>query len=63
LRTALPDSDKMFPDGPGADTINNSCLACHSAGMVLNQPTLSKETWTAEVHKMINNDKARFKNS
>lgn len=38
--------------------INNNCLACHSAGMVLNQPALPKATWEAEVHKMINVYKA-----
>src|SRR6476659_2117215 len=54
----LPDSDRMFPDGPGSDAINNNCLACHSAGMVLNQPALSKQAWAAEVNKMINNYKA-----
>jgi hypothetical protein len=54
----LPDSDRTFPAGPGADAINNNCLACHSAGMVLNQPALSKEAWTAEVNKMINAYKA-----
>ena len=54
----LPDSDRMFPAGPGSDAINNNCLACHSAGMVLNQPSLSKQAWTAEVNKMINNYKA-----
>jgi hypothetical protein len=53
----FPDSDKMFP-GPGADAINNNCLSCHSAGMVLNQPALSKDAWTAEVHKMITAYKA-----
>jgi hypothetical protein len=58
VKIDLPDSDRMFPDGPGADAINNNCLACHSAGMVLNQPALSKQAWTAEVHKMINNYKA-----
>ena len=58
VKIDLPDSDKMFPDGPGADAINNNCLACHSAGMVLNQPALSKQAWTAEVHKMINNYRA-----
>jgi hypothetical protein len=58
LKIDLPDSDKMFPDGPGSDAINNNCLACHSAGMVLNQPALSKEAWAAEVNKMINNYKA-----
>ena len=58
VKIDLPDSDRMFPDGPGADAINNNCLACHSAGMVLNQPALSKQAWTTEVHKMINNYKA-----
>jgi hypothetical protein len=54
----LPDSDRTFPAGPGSDTINNNCLSCHSAGMVLNQPALSKAAWTAEVNKMINSYKA-----
>jgi hypothetical protein len=58
VRIDLPDSDRMFPDGPGSDAINNNCLACHSAGMVLNQPALSKQAWAAEVNKMINNYKA-----
>jgi hypothetical protein len=58
VKLDLPDSDKMFPDGPGSDAINNNCLACHSAGMVLNQPSLSKQAWAAEVNKMINNYKA-----
>ena len=48
----LPDSGRMFP-GPGSDAINNNCLACHSAGMVLNQPALSKSAWQAEVTKMV----------
>jgi hypothetical protein len=58
VKIDLPDSDKMFSDGPGSDAINNNCLACHSADMVLNQPKLSKQAWTAEVDKMINNYKA-----
>src|SRR6516225_2385385 len=48
----LPDPGRMFP-GPGSDAINNNCLACHSAGMVLNQPALPKAAWQAEVDKMI----------
>jgi hypothetical protein len=48
----LPFGDHMFPDGPGSDAINNNCLACHSAGMVLNQPPLPRATWQAEVSKM-----------
>jgi hypothetical protein len=47
----LPTSDRMFT-GPGADAANNNCLACHSAGMLLNQPALSKTQWEAEVNKM-----------
>jgi cytochrome c5 len=58
VKVDLPDSDKMFPDGPGADAINNNCLACHSADMVMNQPALSKQAWATEVNKMINNYKA-----
>jgi hypothetical protein len=58
VKIDLPDSDKMFPDGPGSDAINNNCLACHSADMVLNQPALSKQAWTAEVNKMITTYKA-----
>jgi mono/diheme cytochrome c family protein len=58
VKIDLPDSDKMFPDGPGADAINNNCVACHSADMVLNQPALSGQVWAAEVNKMINTYKA-----
>jgi hypothetical protein len=58
VKIDLPDSDKMFPAGPGSDAINNNCLACHSADMVLNQPAMSKQVWAAEVNKMINNYKA-----
>jgi hypothetical protein len=54
----LPVGDRMFPDGPGADAINTNCLACHSAGMVLNQPALPKAAWADEVRKMINIYKA-----
>ena len=48
----LPFGDRRFPDGPGADVDNGNCLACHSAGMVLNQAALSKAQWRAEVEKM-----------
>jgi hypothetical protein len=58
VKLDLPDGDRMFPDGPGSDAINNNCLACHSAGMVLNQPSLSKQAWAAEVNKMINSYRA-----
>ena len=54
----LPAGDRMFPNGPGADFANDNCLACHSAGMVLNQPGLPKAVWEAEVDKMRNVYKA-----
>jgi hypothetical protein len=38
VKVKLPDSDTRF-QGPGAGAINNNCLSCHSAGMVLNQPS------------------------
>ena len=53
----LPDSSRTFP-GPAADAINNNCLACHSADMVLNQPSLPQSAWQAEVNKMIHVYKA-----
>src|SRR5260370_25326170 len=52
VKVDLPQSDRMFT-GQGADAINNNCLACHSADMVLNQPALTKAAWEAEVNKMI----------
>jgi hypothetical protein len=54
----LPDSGRLFPGGAKADAINNNCLACHSAGMILTQPHLSRAQWQAEVDKMRNVYKA-----
>jgi cytochrome c553 len=48
----LPASDRIFPNGHGSDATNENCLICHSAGMVLTQPGLSKAQWQAEVDKM-----------
>jgi cytochrome c553 len=48
----FPESDRIFPDGVAADAINNNCLICHSAGMVLTQPPLSRTEWNEEVAKM-----------
>jgi cytochrome c5 len=54
----MPTSDRIFPDGPGAEVVNNNCLACHSAGMVLTQPKLTKAQWTETVNKMVHVYKA-----
>lgn len=52
----FPDPGRPFPGA--ADAVNNNCLACHSAGMVLTQPHLSRADWQAEVDKMRNAFKA-----
>jgi hypothetical protein len=57
VKVDLPSSDRQFR-GNGADAINNNCLACHSAAMVLNQPALPRATWEAEVKKMVHVYKA-----
>jgi hypothetical protein len=54
----FPDSDRTFPGGADADAINNNCLACHSAGMVLTQPRQSRAAWHSEVDKMRDTYKA-----
>jgi cytochrome c553 len=58
VRVNLPGSHDIFPGGPAADAINENCLICHSAGMVLTQPTLSRAAWQDEVEKMRNYYKA-----
>lgn len=54
----LPYGDMEFPPGPGVDAVKTNCIFCHSAGMVLYQPALSRETWTKIVDKMIDVYKA-----
>lgn len=55
----LPESTRVFPgSGPGAAAANSYCLMCHSAGMVMNQPDLTRDAWTVEVNKMRNAFKA-----
>lgn len=47
----LPAGDRQF-QGSGSEVANANCLSCHSAGMVLNQPPLSRAVWEEEVRKM-----------
>ena len=54
----LPVSDVVFPGGAKADAIAANCLSCHSAGMVLTQPDLTRAAWTGIVEKMIHAYKA-----
>jgi cytochrome c553 len=57
---SFPDSDNTFPGGAGANAINNDCLICHSAGMVLDQANLSRAGWQGIVDQMHNDFKAPF---
>jgi mono/diheme cytochrome c family protein len=50
----LPASQVSFPPGNGSVIANAYCLICHSAGMVLRQPPLTQDEWTAEINKMRN---------
>jgi mono/diheme cytochrome c family protein len=57
LKTAsieLPTEERAFPAAPGAELANQNCTSCHSPGMVLNQPLLSRAVWEEEVRKMRN---------
>lgn len=59
----LPDGTAPYPAGPGVEAMNDNCLACHSAEMVLNQPPLPRATWVAEVAKMRGTYKAPVSDS
>jgi hypothetical protein len=48
----LPTDDQVFPGGAAAEVATNNCTACHSPGMVLTQPTLTRAVWQDEVNKM-----------
>ena len=54
----LPFGDAAFPDGKGAQALNDNCLACHSVDHVMNQPPLSREGWEEVVKKMVRAYKA-----
>ena len=58
LQLEFPPDAAAFPDGPNVKIVNQNCLACHSADMVLDQPLLPRPTWAAEVAKMRNTYKA-----
>jgi len=53
IKTTLPYSDREFPGGASAASINDNCRACHSADFVLTQPNLPKTAWDGVVKKMI----------
>jgi hypothetical protein len=54
----IPVEGRAFPAGPGADAMTANCTACHTSGMILTQPPLTRAEWTGEVNKMIHTYKA-----
>lgn len=58
VNVEFPDSDRDFPGGDAAQTTHDNCTACHSAGMILNQPALTAVQWRAEVNHMRQDFKA-----
>jgi cytochrome c5 len=58
VNVTLPESKRALPKGPGLETVQNNCLTCHSAGMILAQPRMPGTAWAAEVTKMRNVYKA-----
>ena len=49
----LPTDGRAFPPGPGADVMAGNCVSCHTPGMILTQPALTRAEWTGEVTKMV----------
>jgi hypothetical protein len=42
-------------DAPARTTVENMCSGCHSLDYIrINAPFMNRQTWTAEVNKMIN---------
>ena len=42
-------------DSPGRATVENMCGGCHSLDYIrINAPFMNRQTWTAEVNKMVN---------
>jgi cytochrome c5 len=48
----LPFGDRALPAGTDVDLVTSTCTGCHSAGMILNQPALSRADWEGEIAKM-----------
>jgi len=58
VNITIPERTRTLPPGPGLATVQNNCLSCHSAGMIMTQPIMAKAAWAAEVVKMRNVYKA-----
>ncbi len=59
-RVELPPGDDIFPDRPNAEAADRNCLSCHSTETILNQPSMTREMWAAEIAKMRADFKAQI---
>ena len=53
LSLTLAASDRAYPADPHGEAVDRTCLSCHSAGMALTQPRLSRAEWQGEVDRMV----------
>jgi mono/diheme cytochrome c family protein len=54
-RIAAEEKPVPLKDGPGRETVENNCAACHSLDYIrINAPFPDRKLWEAEVAKMIN---------
>jgi hypothetical protein len=45
----------LLKDAQGRAIVENNCAGCHSLDYIrINAPFMNRQTWTAEVNKMIN---------
>ena len=45
----------LLKDAPGRAIVESNCGGCHSLDYIrINAPFMNRQTWTAEVNKMIN---------
>ncbi len=49
----FPTEGRAFPPGPGKEVMAGNCMSCHTPGMILNQPALTRAEWAGEVTKMV----------
>ncbi len=56
----LPDDTVTLPPGPNVELASATCLACHSADMITNQPRMTSAQWTSNVEKMVKVYKANI---
>ena len=60
VSVSLPADTTALPPGLNVELATATCLACHSADMITNQPRLTASQWTANVDKMVTVYKANI---